>query len=454
MVLAMPRLPDVAVAPGRRLPIIPTRSLTPRDVMNRIGTTGLPTTRSVLQRGPGLSLPGIENVMAMVAPQFAQGFSDVFGAGAYGQVGAPFSPTGPSFAGGMLDDAANDINAAAAKYGIPANFLAAVIARESTGNWNRDGNRYVYLPDRGHYILPYVGMTDPAVRQFGIDPRSLIGNRAGQIDVLARNLRRIYDQYGDWEVVANVHYSGDPTGRSTPGDSWQYGSTQHSTNMIMSFWRQLEPGANPKAAGSPLGGATGGGFDMIFGGQSYPTTQEMGLTNFARQHLGGMYSYATNYGVQGHAGIDIGTPIGTQLYSPVAGTVITAGGTNYYTDDRYGRGAPGSGELKIKLDNGDELILGHMGRINVQVGQRVQPGQLVGLSGTANGPHVHVEYRQYTPGKTPSGFTAVDPRTALGSLPGGSLMGGSQLAMPRTLGSSFADPARLVFDPAFRAQYA
>src|SRR5690606_41919042 len=49
--------------------------------------------------------------------------------------------------------------------------------------------------------------------------------------------------------------------------------------------------------------------------------------------------------------------------------------------------------------------------INVQVGQRVQPGQFVGQSGTYNGGHVHVEVRKYTPGATSSGYTAVDPRS-------------------------------------------
>src|SRR5690606_32483562 len=307
-----------------------------------------------------------------------------FAGGIAGQVGAPFSPTGPGFAGGMLDSAAPFINASAAKWGIPANFLAAVIARESTGNWQRDGNRYVYLPPRGHNVLPYVGMTDPAVRQYGTDPRSLIGDQAGQIDVLARQLRRLYDDYGNWEAVANVHYSGDPTGKFTPGDSWQYGSTNQSTNMIMNFWRRLEPGFNPNAgvagAAASMGASAGNAIGTMLGGSSPRISQEFGLTEFSKGHLGGMYSYATNYGVQGHAGLDISLNPGTTLYSPVSGTVVYGGGTNFYTDERYGKGVPGTGELRLKLDNGDEVILGNMEPISVRPGQRVSAGQAVGRS--------------------------------------------------------------------------
>jgi murein DD-endopeptidase MepM/ murein hydrolase activator NlpD len=126
-----------------------------------------------------------------------------------------------------------------------------------------------------------------------------------------------------------------------------------------------------------------------------------------------MYAYGTQYGVQGHAGVDYSMNTGTKLYTPVGGTVIRSGGSGYYTDERFGNRA-GTGELRIKLDNGDEIILGHMQSINVPVGARVSAGQMVGLSGTSNGGHLHLEYRQWAPGSTPSGYKAIDPRTALG----------------------------------------
>jgi hypothetical protein len=45
----------------------------------------------------------------------------------------------------------------------------------------------------------------------------------------------------------------------------------------------------------------------------------------------------------------------------------------------------------------------------------VKPGQLVAYSGTANGDHVHVEYRKKTPGKN-SGYTLVDPMQQINSM--------------------------------------
>ena len=341
-----------------------------------------------------------------------------FGDAMTGGTGADFTNVG-ALAGGALADARDEINAAARRNGIPPNLLAAVIARESTGNWARDGSRYTYLPDRGYNILPYTGMTDPAIRRVGMDPYALIGDRAGQIEAAARLLKAISQEeaagYG-WQGVANVYYSGDPTGQSTPGDSWQYGTTQQYGNDILKFWNMLEPGG-PSAVGAAAGAGSGGSFSLMFGGAKPPVTQGMGMTPFAigKTFGGGMYSYSSNYGVEGHAGVDYGMAPGQTLYAPVGGTVVYAGGTGYYTDERYGN-TPGTGEFRLKLDNGDELILGHMQQISVRPGQRINAGDVVGLSGTSNGGHVHVEYRQVAPGQTASGYKVIDPEQALGAL--------------------------------------
>lgn len=415
------------------------------DRWRGLGTLGASTTKA-------------DEVLARLLPAMTGSvFNSMFGGG--GAVGAPFTNVN-AIAGGALAPAAPYINAAAQRNGIPANLLAAIIARESTGNWARDGHRYVYLPERGYNILPYVGMTDPAVRRVGMDPRSLIGNMEMQIEAAARLIRQIADNeakgYG-WQGVANVYYSGDPTGRTTPSDSRQYGSTAQYGNDILNFWEILEPGGPSRVGSAPslfgnsgFGsmGSMGLGIESIWGGAQVPLTQEFGLTDFAKTKLGSWYSYATAYGVQGHAGLDYGTQLNTPIYTPVSGTVVYAGGTGYYTDERYGNRA-GSGEFRIRLDNGDELILGHMASISVRPGQRINAGTLVGYSGTYNGAHVHVEYRQYTPGKTSSGYTAIDPRQALG----GSLGIGQMPTMQQgfgtlgsSIGSSTADFARAVWN--------
>jgi murein DD-endopeptidase MepM/ murein hydrolase activator NlpD len=156
---------------------------------------------------------------------------------------------------------------------------------------------------------------------------------------------------------------------------------------------------------------TGSGWSVMFGGQAPNITQEMGLNSWSRQHLNGMYAYSPSLGITGHAGIDVGMTYGSSLYAPTGGTVIRSGGSGYYCDDS-GCG-PGQGELRIQLDNGDEIIIGHMSSISVKVGQRVNAGMFVGRSGSAgSGAHVHIEYR--TPDRsTSSGWRVVDPRQAL-----------------------------------------
>jgi len=148
------------------------------------------------------------------------------------------------------------------------------------------------------------------------------------------------------------------------------------------------------------------GLAAMWGGQDFPISQEFGHTLFSVQH-NRMYAYGVAYGLDGfeHPGIDIGMPAGTPLYSPVKGTVKIAGGTPYYTF--YGNGKAGVGELLIETDNGDEVILGHMGRIVVTVGQKVKPGQFLGLSGGDNGDHLHLETREIQGG---TWYRVVDPR--------------------------------------------
>lgn len=166
-------------------------------------------------------------------------------------------------------------------------------------------------------------------------------------------------------------------------------------------------------------GSQGGWISSVTGGQQFPLSQEFGLTDFAMGEGSGMYGYTSEYNPQGaymgHAGLDISMEIGTPLYSPVTGVVVQAGGVEWEADERYGA-TPGTGGLRIQLPNGDIVVIGHMSAITPQVGETVQAGQAVGLSGTANGGHLHLEYRQLTPGVTASGYTLLDPRSVI--LPG------------------------------------
>lgn len=468
-----------------------------------------------------------------------------------------------------------EIEAAASKYGVPANLLKVMIGRESSGDWSGANTGAVYLASRGERIVGYTGIMESTARSWGYNFDELVGNRALQIDAMANGLQRLYQQVGaqyGWDGVIAMYYSGDPSQAYTPGDSYQYGTTAEYVADVRSWWNQedqwtqqnggqlfqqgtpgmgtinngdwagvnkydafvaaaskqygvpanlikaimrLESGGNPNAV-SPQG-ATGlmqimpfhvggqqnlllnpefnilksaeilrdnydrhgswewaaraylgiGGTDAygtdhnmywnrvnqywkeldagvsgMFGGEEGdrgPTTTISAIWGNApgvvktqgnmevndwvldntssvlggRASGAGMYDYAVRqFGRMGHPGVDYGMPIGTDLFTPVSGTVIVSGGSGYYLHGPSGNQQQ-TGELRIRLDNGHEIILGHMAGIHVTAGNRVTAGQYVGVSGTyGSGPHLHLEYRVPTTALA-GGWDVVDPEEAL-----------------------------------------
>lgn len=88
-------------------------------------------------------------------------------------------------------------------------------------------------------------------------------------------------------------------------------------------------------------------------------------------------------GLEFHSGIDIRASHGTGIYAPASGTVVLAG-----VHQEYG--------TAIILDHGQDIrsLYGHLSRLNVQPGQRVERGGLIGWTGNtgrSSGPHLHYE---------------------------------------------------------------
>jgi len=100
-----------------------------------------------------------------------------------------------------------------------------------------------------------------------------------------------------------------------------------------------------------------------------------------------------------HTGVELVNPIGTEVLAVADGTVVVAG-----SDDTqvYGARSAFYGQLVI-VELAEQLygrpvyvLHGHLSDILVHVGQRVQAGDviaLVGSSGIAEGPHLHLEVR-------------------------------------------------------------
>jgi hypothetical protein len=149
--------------------------------------------------------------------------------------------------------------------------------------------------------------------------------------------------------------------------------------------------------------------DELVGGAVWEMTQRFGKTYFSTHAGAAWYAYGVHYCLEWgtHPGVDIGIPVKTPLYSPVSGTVIVAGGTSVFTNV-VGGSSPQTGQLKLQMDNGSHVILGHMRKIDVRVGDRIEEGQYVGLSGYNNGGHVHVEIR-VPDAACSAGFRIVSP---------------------------------------------
>ncbi|MEV7979925.1 M23 family metallopeptidase [Streptomyces sp. NPDC086519] len=97
-----------------------------------------------------------------------------------------------------------------------------------------------------------------------------------------------------------------------------------------------------------------------------------------------------------HTGIDFHAASGTVVHAVGTGTVVSTGWGGAYGN-----------EIVIRMADGMYTQYGHLSSIGVSVGQKVTPGQQIGLSGaTGNttGPHLHFEART-----TPDYGSDVDP---------------------------------------------
>lgn len=348
-----------------------------------------------------------------------------------GQVGGGSVNSGVGNSGYPVDDANNEVARASATYGVPASFLKAIITRESSGNWARDGSRLVNL--RNDTILPYVGIFNSAWQSWGCpgDVWQASGNRQAQVDCLARGMRMWYDRakaqnpsYG-WSNVAAMHFSGN----FDPNNGFCDENGMCTTTYVRNFeadMARFDAAAGAMGGQSPApsfggpsvgGGPATAGISTVWGNKGNP---DLSYGFLAPNNLG-LYAYGTEYGTdgRGHTGIDIPQPLEAPIYSAAAGTVVCActgngpGGEGRGCASFNDVNGQGCGRVEVKLDNGDTLIYGHVSTATVRVGQRVNVGDQVATNGGMNGPHVHLEYRTPDP-TTPSGWRIVDPAKFLG----------------------------------------
>jgi murein DD-endopeptidase MepM/ murein hydrolase activator NlpD len=86
-----------------------------------------------------------------------------------------------------------------------------------------------------------------------------------------------------------------------------------------------------------------------------------------------------------HTGIDIGARSGTPVRAPTGGIVALSGWQN-----GYGR------TIVLEHGHGVQSLYGHLSKLLVKKGQRVEQGAIIGFtgnSGHSSGPHLHYEVR-------------------------------------------------------------
>jgi murein DD-endopeptidase MepM/ murein hydrolase activator NlpD len=100
-----------------------------------------------------------------------------------------------------------------------------------------------------------------------------------------------------------------------------------------------------------------------------------------------------------HTGLDIGTPLGTELFARVPTKIVEAGSDA----DGYGNW------LLAQLPNGSRIRLAHLQDTHQhRIGRTLPVGAMLartGDTGNSTGPHLHFEVRL-----TPQMGSAVDPR--------------------------------------------
>ena len=124
------------------------------------------------------------------------------------------------------------------------------------------------------------------------------------------------------------------------------------------------------------------------------------------QGFGGNAAAYARFGLAGHNGIDVGLPVGTELYAPESGTIVEA----YHDTAGYGF------TTYLVADSGRGWRNGHYSRLDVAVGDQVRKGQRLGLSGNtgnSTGPHLHLGLRPPN-ANTANGFNGyIDPLPTL-----------------------------------------
>lgn len=183
---------------------------------------------------------------------------------------------------------------------------------------------------------------------------------------------------------------------------------------LVGFYQRYYPGViyEPVEAGTPaqlesiLSGGPGQPPPTPFTVQAWPTTIKQ-----VNQFFGERPEYYAQFGLPGHEGIDLVSPLGTPYFCVAPGTVVWVSDkkrSNPSQPSNYGW------HMIVQHANGYSTLYAHA-KPNppVSAGQVVSAGDILGYSGTtgnSSGPHLHITFQQQgaqLPGGWPPGY--IDP---------------------------------------------
>lgn len=204
------------------------------------------------------------------------------------------------------------------------------------------------------------------------------------------------DKSGALSDISNYKSSDISNMIKASPDKFTKEALQKAADSIMKAWPEYMPVLDKKRQYSDATidwskyGIGGAGHQFI--NNSYYSGYGIGGASSASNSpwpiTAGWPNYPESFGGGRHTGMDFGIPQGTPIGSSEAGTVVTSadgwnGGYGNYTI--------------VKGNSGRYYLYAHMSQRKTNVGDKLDKGNLIGLSGTtgnSTGPHLHFEVRK------------------------------------------------------------
>ncbi len=154
---------------------------------------------------------------------------------------------------------------------------------------------------------------------------------------------------------------------------------------LFNGWKSMDNSSQLAIAPARAVAATSGAAAPIFAPRSVSVPSRMPVDSPAFTSSFGMRTHPILGGRRAHKGVDLAMPTGSPIYATADGVISRA---DWFSG--YG--------LYVAIEHGGELQTryGHMSRLNVEAGQQVKKGDIIGYvgsTGRSTGPHLHYEVR-------------------------------------------------------------